>query len=30
MTHVYCSNGCPDTNEYASRMIGKVAMQRRN
>src|SRR5580658_10103219 len=30
MTHVYHSNACPDTNEYASRTIGKVTMRRGN
>src|ERR1017187_9857930 len=30
MTHIYHSNACPDTNEYASRMIGKVTTRRGN
>jgi hypothetical protein len=30
MTHIYHSNACPDTNEYASRTIGKVATRRGN
>jgi uncharacterized membrane protein YgcG len=29
-THVYFSNACPETNEYASRMIGKVVTRRAN
>ena len=29
-THIFCSNTCPDTNEYAARMIGKVTKQRGN
>jgi hypothetical protein len=29
-THVYCGNSCPETNEYASRMIGKVITRRGN
>jgi hypothetical protein len=29
-THVYCSNTCPETNEFAARMIGKVVKQRGN
>jgi hypothetical protein len=28
--HVYASNACPETNEYASRMIGKVLKRRYN
>jgi hypothetical protein len=30
MTHVYHSNSCPETNEFASRMIGKKVTRRRN
>jgi hypothetical protein len=30
MTHVYFANSCPETNEYASRMIGKMVTRRRN
>jgi hypothetical protein len=30
MTHIYHSNACPETNEYASRMIGKVVTRRGN
>jgi hypothetical protein len=30
MTHVYHANACPDTNEYAARVIGKVMTQRGN
>jgi hypothetical protein len=30
MTHVFCSNACPETNEFASRMIGKVVTRRGN
>ena len=30
MTHIYHSNACPETNEYASRMIGKVVTRRSN
>src|ERR1017187_3755403 len=30
MTHVYHSNACPETNEFASRMIGKVVTRRGN
>jgi hypothetical protein len=30
ITHIYHSNACPDTNEYASRMIGKVMTRRGN
>ena len=30
MTHVYHANSCPETNEYASRMIGKVMTRRGN
>src|SRR5580658_9170299 len=30
MTHIYHSNACPETNEYASRMIGKVTTRRGN
>jgi hypothetical protein len=30
MTHVYHANACPETNEYASRMIGKVVTRRGN
>lgn len=29
-THVYFSNTCPETNEYASRMIGKQLLRRAN
>jgi TraM recognition site of TraD and TraG len=29
-THIYHSNACPETNEYASRMIGKEMTRRRN
>jgi TraM recognition site of TraD and TraG len=29
-THVYCSNACAETNEYASRTIGKVTTRRGN
>lgn len=29
-THVFCANSCPETNEFASRMIGKVLTRRRN
>jgi hypothetical protein len=29
-THIYHSNACPETNEYASRMIGKVMKRRGN
>jgi len=29
-THVYHSNACPETNEFASRMIGKVLTRRGN
>jgi len=29
-THVYCANACPETNDYASRMIGKVLTRRGN
>ena len=29
-THIYHSNPCPETNEFASRMIGKQMTQRRN
>jgi hypothetical protein len=29
-THIYHSNLCPETNEYASRMIGKEVVRRRN
>jgi hypothetical protein len=28
--HVFMSNGCPETNEFAARMLGKVVTQRRN
>ena len=28
MTNIFHSNACPDTNEYASRMIGKVTKRR--
>jgi hypothetical protein len=28
MTHVFCSNSCPDTNEFAARMLGKVVTRR--
>jgi len=30
ITHIYHANACPETNEYASRMIGKVVTRRRN
>jgi uncharacterized membrane protein YgcG len=30
MTHIYHSNACPDTNEYASRVIGKIVTRRGN
>jgi hypothetical protein len=30
MTHIYHSNACPDTNEYASRVIGKIIRRRGN
>ena len=30
ITHIYHSNACPETNEYASRMIGKVITRRSN
>jgi hypothetical protein len=30
MSHVYFANACPETNEYASRVIGKVVKRRRN
>jgi TraM recognition site of TraD and TraG len=30
MTHIYHSNACPETNEFASRMIGKVMTRRGN
>jgi hypothetical protein len=30
MTHIYHSNACPETNEYASRVIGKVLTRRGN
>jgi len=29
-THVFCANSCPETNEFASRMIGKEVTRRRN
>ncbi len=29
-THVFCANNCPETNEFASRMIGKVLTRRSN
>jgi hypothetical protein len=29
-THVFCANSCPETNEFASRMIGKVLTRRAN
>ena len=29
-THVFCTNNCPETNEFASRMIGKVLTRRSN
>jgi hypothetical protein len=29
-THVYFSNSCPETNDYASRMCGRVLTQRGN
>jgi hypothetical protein len=29
-THIYHSNACPETNEFASRMIGKVMTRRHN
>ncbi len=30
VTHIYHSNPCPETNEYASRMIGKAVTRRNN
>ena len=30
MTHIYHSNACPETNEFASRMIGKIVTHRGN
>ena len=30
MTHIYHANACPETNEFASRMIGKEMTRRRN
>ena len=30
MSHIYHSNSCPETNEYASRVIGKVTKRRAN
>ena len=30
MTHVYHSNACPETNEFASKMIGKEMTRRHN
>jgi hypothetical protein len=30
MTHIYHSNACPETNEYASRVIGKVVKRHGN
>ena len=30
ITHVYHGNACPDTNDFASRMIGKVMTRRGN
>jgi hypothetical protein len=30
MTHVYHSNACPETNEFASRMVGKALTRRAN
>jgi hypothetical protein len=30
MTHIYHSNACPETNEYAARVIGKVMTRRGN
>jgi hypothetical protein len=30
MTHIYHSNSCPETNEFASRMIGKKVTRRGN
>ncbi len=30
MTHIYHANACPETNEYASRTIGKVMMRHGN
>ena len=29
-THVFCGNNCPETNEFASRMIGKVLTRHNN
>ena len=29
-THIFHANACPETNEYASRVIGKVLTRRRN
>ena len=28
--HVFCTNNCPETNEFASRMVGKVLTRRTN
>jgi len=30
MTHVYFANACPETNDFASRMIGRVVTRRGN
>jgi len=30
MTHVFCSNSCPETNDFAARMLGKEMTRRRN
>jgi hypothetical protein len=29
-THVFCTNSCPETNEFASRMVGKILTRRAN
>jgi len=28
MTHVFCSNSCPETNEFAAKMLGRVMTRR--
>jgi uncharacterized membrane protein YgcG len=30
MTHIYTTNACPETNEFASKVIGKVVKRRAN
>src|SRR4029077_10956201 len=30
ITHIYHANACPETNEFAARMIGKEVTRRRN